>query len=92
MVYNNIMLRTQIYLPASQVKALKAVAAKENSSVSELVRGAVEYKLNGTKKKPKESVGKWLQRLAEDAKKRGVKGPKDLATNMDKYLYDKDFR
>ena len=73
---------------------MKKKAAENNVSVSEIVRSAVEANLNETKKQAtkKENVGKWLQGLAKEAKRMKVKGPKDLATNMDKYLYDKDFR
>lgn len=87
------MLRTQIYLPESQVKALNKVAAQENISVSEAVRTAIEEKfIKRSPKDKKKNVGSWLLSLAKEAERRGIKGPKDLATNMDKYLYDKDFR
>ncbi len=87
------MLRTQIYLPARQLKTLKKLAAEEKSTVSGLIREALDEKLEAkTPKNKEQNVGDWLLSLAEEAKRNKVKGPKDLAKNMDKYLYDKDFR
>lgn len=39
------------------------------------------------KNKKLDSVGRWLVSLAKKAEKFKVKGPKDLAGNLDKYLY-----
>lgn len=89
------MLRTQIYLPESQVRALRKVAAKDNTSVSEVIRKAVDQQVI-KKGKPSnmrfKNAGESLGFLAKEAERLKFKGPKDLATNMDKYLYDKDFR
>ncbi len=93
MVYINNMLRTQIYLPESQLKILKRKAADGNTSVSEIVRQAIDTTLLKKQGKKKfRNAGASLLAMARKAKKMGVKGPRDLATNMDKYLYDKDFR
>lgn len=88
------MLRTQIYLPYAQVRALKEAAAEGNTSVSEVVRQSIDNTLIKKKKirEKYKNTGEWLLSLALDARKRGVEGPHDLAKNMDKYLYDKDFR
>lgn len=84
------MLRTQIYLPYSQVKALKALAEKQKTSVSEVVRQAIDENVvrkDAPKKKFKNS-GEWLEHYRKHTSFRG--GPKDLAKNIDKYLYGKD--
>ena len=39
------------------------------------------------KNKVELSAGEYLLEMAKEAKKLGFKGPKDLATNIDKYLY-----
>jgi len=82
------MMRTQIYLPADQIRNLKKIALEENSSLSLVIRRIIGDKLQ--EKKPnleKNNCGKWLLSLGKRAEELKVKGPKDLATNLDKYLY-----
>lgn len=84
------MLRTQIYLPENQVDILKALAYQEKVSVSEIIRNIIETELNTPHKKiktAKKNAGQWLLLLAKEAKLHKVFGPKDLAANLDKYLY-----
>ena len=85
MVYNSFMTRTQIYLPQDLINIFRQRAFEENISVSEAIRRALES--CETKKKTQKNVGKILLAMAQDAEKRKIKGPKDLATNLDKYLY-----
>ena len=82
------MVRTQIYLPQSQLDFLRARARKYNSTVSEEVRRAVIC-LESPETEPatQQSAGEWLMSLAKEAKRLKIKGPKDLSTNLDKYLY-----
>ena len=84
-MYNYLMTRTQIYLPYDQISYLRQRALAENTSVSEIIRRFV-YDF-GLKKGVQRNVGKILLAMAKDAEQRKVKGPKDLATNLDKYLY-----
>jgi hypothetical protein len=89
MVYNkNIMERTQIYLAKSQVKQLKELAQKKKTTLSELVRDAVDvqYEIGQPKIFPKQKKETVLD-LANELNKIGFKGPKDLASNLDDYLY-----
>lgn len=93
MVYVNYMLRTQVYLPYSQVRTLKQIASEREVSMSEVLRRLISDKLVD-KKKPVKEVSKrkkhvldGLLVLARKFEKAGVKGPSDLATNMDEYLY-----
>ena len=86
------MLRTQVYLPHSQVRTLKEVATDEGVSMSEVLRRLVNEKFierEKTMKKHRKKVHTLdrLLALAKKFEKMGVKGPPDLATNMDEYLY-----
>lgn len=84
------MLRTQIYLPYSQIKALKEEAQKQNTSMSEIVRQVLDETL--AKKEPKKkkfkNSGEWLEHYRKQTSFKG--GSKDLAKNIDKYLYGED--
>jgi len=83
------MLRTQIYLPAEQLRLLKRISWEEEVSLSEVIRELIEEKLVPAKEKDQgaKNVGSWLISLANKAKKMEVRGPKDLASKMDEYLY-----
>ncbi len=88
------MRRTQIYFPEAQLEELKDLAAAERLSLSETIRQLVGQKVPASLPKPKpapkpqyRNAGELLMAMAKDAEKRGVKGPPDLATNMDDYLY-----
>lgn len=89
MVYAYRMIRTQIYLPLNQLQLLKQTALEERTSVSEVIRRKLASPGTKVKRfaKPKKSVGESLLGLATLFEKKGVKGPKDLSKNMDKYLY-----
>lgn len=87
MVYNTFMDRTQIYLPHQAMVDFRQRAFEEGVSVSEIIRRTI---INcEPKKKSKQNVGKWLLSLAEEAERRGIKGPKDLSSKVDEYLYGK---
>lgn len=83
------MLRTQVYLPYSQVRALKQMASGEDVSFSEVLRRVIREELS--KKAEKRSHGKKdvADRMLATARKiwKIGSGPKDLAQNLDKYLY-----
>lgn len=83
------MLRTQIYLPETQIKLLKKIAYNEETSLSEAIRRVLEEKLVERKKTTQKlkNTGSWLLSLANKAKKLKIKGPKDLASKVDFYLY-----
>jgi len=82
------MMRTQIYLPADQIRNLKKIAVEEDVSLSLVIRKMIGDKLREKKLgSKKNNCGKWLLSLGKKAEKLETKGPKDLATNLDKYLY-----
>lgn len=75
------MRRTQIYLPNDLYHELRLATQKTSLSMSEVVRQAIHEKLTDTHKGGIET----LARIA----KIGGRGPKDLAKNLEKYLYGK---
>ncbi len=88
MMYKIYMIRTQIYLTPKQHTLLKRKAHEEKFTLSDAVRKIVDkdLRLSGKKEK-RQNAGKWLLSMAEEAEKLGAKGPPDLASNVDKYLY-----
>lgn len=80
------MIRTQIYLTQKQHSSLKKKAASLNTTVSDQIRKIIEKDLEERPLKEFNS-GSWLLSMAAQAKRMKVKGPKDLASNVDKYLY-----
>lgn len=87
-MYKLLMLRTQIYLPADQIRNLKRIAVEEDISLSLVIRKMIGDKLQEKKLDlKKNNCGKWLLSLGKKAEELKIKGPKDLATNLDKYLY-----
>lgn len=89
MVYTHLMIRTQIYLPQSQIQDLRKTAIEERTSVSEVIRKklATPNTKKAASKKSKTTIGERLLAMAKDAERRGVKGPKDLAKRADYYYY-----
>lgn len=79
--------RTQIYLPKTQLDALRREALRERITVSHVVRRIVADRLGATLrpigKKKTETLVNFAKRIA----KIGRKGPRDLASNADEYLY-----
>ncbi len=78
--------RTQIYLPKSQIKKLRQLAQKKKTTLSGLVRDAVEVQYSSPKILPQEKEETLLE-IAARVNALGEKGPSDLATNLDEYLY-----
>lgn len=79
------MIRTQVYLPKSQIHQLKKEAQKRETTVSEVLRRLIDERLE-----PSLKTGAKRESLEKTAKRiRAIKteGPMDLAQNMDEYLY-----
>lgn len=77
--------RTQIYLPTSQLKLLQKAAQTEGTSVSDVLRSLIqEYFVKAKPTTPDESLVDAAKRIAA----LGKGGPADLASQVDKYLYD----
>ena len=79
------MIRTQVYLPKTDIDFLKDLARANKSTMSgELRKFLLVARSVSKKKKMKLSSAQWL---LKDFDKVKFQGPKDLATNIDKYLY-----
>ena len=79
------MIRTQIYLPKSLYQNIGLIAKRENKSKAAVIRSILEKIIE--KKINKQSLGEALEKLIESGKQFKMKGPTDLSTNHDKYLY-----
>ncbi len=94
MMYNefNMMKRTQLYLTQEQHDWLKKKAKHQGITMAEITRKAINACISQpaiidkNESKPL-TLGESLRQMAEFAEKSGYKGPKDLASNVDKYLY-----
>jgi len=87
MLYINHMIRTQVYLPKDLYRHIDLVAKREKKAKAQVIRDTLEEGLK--KKKTSKNAGHVLLEIAAMAKTYNWKGPKDLSTNIDKYLYEK---
>ena len=78
------MLRTQIQLTEEQARALKQLAAKEGTSVAELIRISVDALLRRSGSVDLEE--QYRRAIVAAGKLRG--GPEDLSTDHDRYLQE----
>lgn len=75
------MIRTQVYLPRILYHHIKMIAARNKKAAAEVIRELLE---EGVKKRHG-NAGEALLRIAKNP----IKGlPKNLSTNIDKYLYE----
>ena len=85
--------RTQIYLSPKQLRSLKRRAFKENTSISSVIRALIDEELKtgevGKDITTTKNPGSWLLDLSKEASNLKIRGPKDLASGLDKYLYGK---
>ena len=79
--------RTQIYLPKTHIEALRKVARKNRTTVSEVIRDLVKERVGASRAAPKIPKHESLLQAAKRINALGVEGPKDLATHIDAYLY-----
>ena len=86
------MIRTQIYLPQQQHDRLKDLALKQRTSMSGVIRQIVDEKIDkssqaASMKSKRLNAGEWLLIQVNLAQKLDFRGPSDLASNVDEYLY-----
>jgi hypothetical protein len=74
------MIRTQVYLPKSLYQLIQLKAEQAKKPAAQLVRELLE---EGLRRQQRETAGEALLRLA----KIGGKGPADLSSRIDDYLY-----
>ena len=79
------MIRTQVYLPQDLHLQLSCFAQKNNTTISKAIRKGANMLLKKTKKKKK--LLPFENMIGKGAKG----GPKDLATNLDYYLYEEPY-
>ena len=77
------MIRTQVYLTEDQVQGIKLRAKRENRHEAEVIRELLSEGMKKSASKAQESTGESLLRIA----KIGGKGPADLSSRVDDYLY-----
>lgn len=79
------MIRTQVYLPKSQIHQLQKEARKKETTVSELLRRFIAERFEPSLKTTGERES--LVKTAKRIRAMKAEGPMDLAQNMDEYLY-----
>ena len=77
------MIRTQIYIPDELHQAAKTIARREEEPLAEVLRRFITKGIKEEKQRFKPKSLNILAQLNITA------GPKDLSSNMDKYLYEK---
>lgn len=88
------MTRTQIYLPEADRQYFKHLAQAKGTTMSTEIRQALseirfKKKPKRMSKQPEANAGTWLLSLARKMEKIPTRAPKNLASNVDKYLYNK---
>lgn len=86
------MTRTQIYLPEADRQYFKRLAQTKGTTMSTEIRKALTQarfrKPPRRLHQPKDiNAGQWLLSLAKKMEKIPTRAPKDLASQVDKYLY-----
>ncbi len=76
------MIRTQLYLPKKQYEDVKLQARLSGKPAAEVIRGFINIGLTVRQNQHNSNVS-----LMSLAKLNIIGGPKDLASNLDKYLY-----
>jgi len=79
------MIRTQVYLPKPLYQRIGEVARKGRTTKAQVIRDLLDQGLATQKE---QTVGQALAGLAQLGRELKVKGPADLSTNIDTYLYD----
>lgn len=80
--------RTQIYLPKSHLEALRRIARERSETVSGVVRALIRHRVEARPlRRTAQRTARTLFTVLDEIEKLGERGPKDLAQNMDNYLY-----
>jgi hypothetical protein len=77
------MIRTQVYLTDEQARDIKLRAKREHKREAEVIRELLSEGMKTSTANVQESTGESLLRLAAI----GGKGPSDLSSRLDDYLY-----
>lgn len=81
--------RTQIYFPPHQLEELRRLARERNTTVSEVIRDLLNKGLE-SEKRPGEKPKKFKSLLSTAQEIRAIsrQGSRDLAADLDQYLYE----
>lgn len=80
------MLKTYLYVPEFLNKQIQELAVIQKTSKAEVIRKALEKGITVVRQQGSASV-QALFKLAQLGEKVKAKGPKDLSSNLDKYLW-----
>lgn len=80
------MIRTFIYFPEELDREIELLAKGTKRSKATVIREALEEGLTSIKRQKSGGV-EALLKIAELGQKINAKGPKDLSSNLDKYLW-----
>lgn len=81
------MIRTQVYLPKMLYSEVSLIAKREKKAKAQVIRESLQ---RGLKQAKTGTIGEALQELVDLGKKLNLRGPTDLSTNHDKYLYEEE--
>lgn len=81
------MKRTQVYLPKNQIDELRKIARKKQTSVSDVIRVFIKERTGKTGPYLKFHPSEKLFDAAKRISKLSKGGAKDVASNLDAYLY-----
>lgn len=81
------MIRTQVYLTEQQAQTIKRQAHREQRPEAEVIRDLVDKGLLVSRGQKPQTAGESLLEVAALGERYGLKGPRDLSTNHDDYLY-----
>jgi predicted transcriptional regulator len=83
------MLKTYLYVPSQLEEKIVRVARDQHKSKAEVMRQALEEGI-GVVSRQGSASAEALLRLAEVGKMHNPKGPKDLSSKLDGYLWGRD--
>ena len=81
------MIRTYIYFPKELNSEIEVLAKDVNKSKASVIREALQEGLNSIKKQKSGGI-EALLKIADLGEKIKAKGPSDLSSNIDKYLWE----
>jgi len=81
------MQRTQVYFEPEVLELLKEEARSKKITLARVIREKVAKNIRRRKSVKQKSAAEVLLGLARLGEKLNVRGPKDLAKNIDKYVY-----
>lgn len=80
------MKRTQLYLPEDLYLRLFQEARRQRRAMAALAREFLQTGVEREQKKEKRGAAVLLE-MAAEGQRLGLRGPKDLVSNLDRYLY-----